>query len=183
MRCFIGLPMPQEYQQGLQGVAAAWQGRLRSGLSWTRPGNWHLTLKFLGEVHEESLDALIQILRHPMGDRFVMQAGGGGFFPGLSRPRGLWVGLRQGDDACRDLAREVAQRCEAIGFPIEQRPFASHLTIARIKQAKPDPWSQVLQSLHAAKWPETEMDRVVLWESRLGGQGPTFTALAEFALI
>ncbi len=81
MRCFIGLPMPQDYQQGLQRVTAAWQDRLRSRLSWTRPGNWHLTLKFFGEVHEEFLDALIQILHHPMGDRFVLQAGGRRGFP------------------------------------------------------------------------------------------------------
>jgi len=183
MRCFIGLPMPEQYQQGLRRLTATWRPKLHSKLSWTRPGNWHLTLKFLGEVPENTFSPLVQILRPPLGKRFVLQAQGGGFFPDPTRPRVLWVGVGRGDDACRSLAQEIARRCEAVGFPLEHRPFSSHLTIARIKQHKPDPWPQVLQSLHAITWPVAEMNRVVLWKSSLDNNGPIYTAMEKFPLL
>lgn len=182
MRCFIGLPLPEEYQQELRTVVATWKPRLRSRLSWTKPGNWHMTLKFLGEVSEVSLEHVIQSLAEPLGAGFVLRAGGGGFFPNQAKPRVLWVGVRQGGEDCRGLAGEVQRRLAVLGHSAEGRAFAPHLTVARIKEARPDPWPDLLRELHVRVWPEARMDRVVLWESRLDPDGPIYRQVAAFRL-
>lgn len=182
MRCFIGLPVPEKYQQGLQRLISEWRPRLRSRISWTRPGNWHVTLKFLGDVSEDWLDQATQGLETGLGEDFVFQVGAGGFFPDQSRPRVIWAGVVQGGDSCRNLAREVDRRLAVLGQPREGRPFSPHLTVARIKKAAPDPWNELLRALHGADWPETRMDRVALWESRLSPAGPDYRTIKEFRL-
>jgi len=185
MRCFIGLPLPEEYQQGLRALIDVWKPRLRSRLSWTRPGNWHMTLKFLGEVPEDAVEPIVQSLGEPLGKSFVLRAGGGGFFPNQQRPRVIWVGARQGGESCRALAREVEQRLAILGWPGRQSAFTPHLTVARIKEAAPgppDPWDDLLCALHTAKWPDAPMDRVVLWESLLAPTGPNYRPVGEFRL-
>lgn len=203
MRCFIGLPLPEEYQQGLRALIEVWKPRLRSRLSWTRPGNWHVTLKFLGEVPEDAVEPMVQALGEPLGESlgqsFVLRAGDGGVFPNQQRPRVIWVGVLQGGESCRALAREVEQRLALLdwpgqsgrpgwpGQPREARAFTPHLTVARIKEAAPDPavpdtWAEMLCALHAAKWPDARMDRVVLWESLLAPTGPNYRPVGEFKL-
>lgn len=185
MRCFIGLPLPEEYQQGLRALIDAWKPRLRSRLSWTRPGNWHVTLKFLGEVSEEGVGPMVQALGETLGKSFVLQAGGGGFFPNRLRPRVVWVGTRQGGESCRILAREVEQRLALLGWPREARAFTPHLTVARVKEAAPpppDPLDEMFCALQAAHWPDAHMDRVVLWESLLSPSGPNYRPVGEFKL-
>lgn len=188
MRCFIGLPLPEEYQQKLQALIKTWKPKLQSRLSWTKPGNWHMTLKFLGEIPKEAVEPIVQALGESLGKSFILQAGNGGFFPDQSRPRVIWVGVNQGGEACRALAREVEQRLALLGRfsrPPEARAFTPHLTVARIKEARPDPpdpWDELLDALHAAKWPEARMDRVVLWASQLTPFGPHYRPMAEFGL-
>jgi 2'-5' RNA ligase len=197
MRCFIGLPLPEEYQQKLQDLIKIWKPRLQSRLSWTKPGNWHMTLKFLGEIPNEAVEPIVQALGESLGKSFILQAGNGGFFPNQFRPRVIWVGVHQGGEACRALAREVEQRLALLGQsvwpgqldwsgrPPEARAFTPHLTVARIKEARPDPpdpLGELLDALHAAKWPEARMDRVVLWASQLTPAGPHYRPMAEFGL-
>jgi 2'-5' RNA ligase len=191
MRCFIGLPLPEEYQQKLQVLIKTWKPRLQSRLSWTKPGNWHMTLKFLGEIPKKAVEPIVQTLGESLGKRFILQAGDGGFFPNQSRPRVIWVGVNQGGEACRALAREVEQRLALLGQldwpgrPPGARAFTPHLTVARIREARPDPpdpWDELLDALHATKWPEARMDRVVLWASQLTSAGPNYRSVAEFGL-
>ena len=52
MRCFLGLPLPQAWKQALAALLPQLKRGLASRLTWTRPENWHLTLKFLGEIEE-----------------------------------------------------------------------------------------------------------------------------------
>lgn len=90
VRCFLGLALPDTYQEGLEDIITAWRPRLRSKISWTRKGNWHLTLSFLGEVSEELLDRVQKRLETVTRPSFELQAGGAGFFPREKRPE--WSG-------------------------------------------------------------------------------------------
>ncbi|SDB17287.1 2'-5' RNA ligase [Desulfonatronum thiosulfatophilum] len=182
MRCFFGLPMPEAYQSNLAVLINDVKPGLRSRISWTRPDNWHLTLKFLGEVSSEKLESLVGLFQTPLGESFTLQGQGGGFFPDRRRPRVLWVGVGQGMKAVQDLAAEIDRRCATLGFAPESRPFQPHLTVARIRQALDDPWANLLSELRRASWPEIRMERIVLWQSRLTPAGPCYQRLAEFEL-
>lgn len=191
LRLFIGVPLPDAYQQGLAVLHADWGRRLASRLSWTREGNWHLTLKFLGKVAREDVEPLKQVLAAIEWRAFLLQAAGGGFFPpprsdGRVRPRVVWCGLVKGASECVRLAGAVDRSLAALGFPREERAFRPHLTLARVKNALPADakggrWTALLRDLQARAWPEITVDRFVLWQSTLRPSGPEYTALGEYA--
>ena len=206
MRCFIGLPLPEAYQRLLAGIIAEWKTPLGSRVSWTKPGNWHLTLKFLGEIQEQRVKPLLETLgegffKEKPCTAFALQGRGAGFFPDLRRPRVFWVGLGKGVEQARELATWVEAICADLGFAREERAFRPHLTVARIKPPRKDrhgmaqsvsretgrpsasPWVDILRSVGEVSWPEITVDRMVLWESRLSAEGPNYRPLAEWRLL
>jgi 2'-5' RNA ligase len=187
VRCFVALPLPAAYQDGLAAVRQAWERRLRSKLSWTKPGNWHLTLKFLGDVAEDQVPRVVSALGAVRFAGFTAQAGAAGFFPprqeGRRRwqPRVLWLGLAAGEAPAKALASAIEKALLPLGFPAEERPFSAHLTLARIKWSEPDPWDEVLADLAGRPWPEFAAAGFTLYRSVLGPGGPQYTPLSGFA--
>ena len=211
LRGFIGLPLPETWQQGLARVTLRLSGELRSRISWTRPGNWHLTLKFLGEVDEarlpdlsdlsdlsglpglsdlsdlpglsdlSDLSDLIRALRAISFAPFALAVGRAGGFPQAGAPRVLWAGLTQGQAESARLAAQVEQALVPLGFAPEERPFAPHLTLGRVRQAsQDDAWALVERAVALEPWSVAQVDRFVPWRSELGPGGPRYSRLAEF---
>jgi 2'-5' RNA ligase len=180
IRSFIGIPLPLEYQEGLSEIVHRHKRDFRSRMSWTKAGNWHLTLKFLGDVEEGALPDVIAALGALSFAAFTLQAGGCSFFGSAGRPRVLWIGLQQGREACKTLAREIDEHLVPLGFEAEKRPFAAHLTLARIKFAEKDPWAKSIAEIAQYEWPATRIDRFVLWKSELGPGGPSYSEQAVF---
>lgn len=203
LRCFVGLPLPESWQAGLARLTAGLE-RLTTGLapvlasrlSWTRPGNGHLTLKFLGNVDEAQIPALVEALRGIAFAPLDLAVGRAGIFPpsadsaagraGRRSPRALWLGLAQGEAQCARLAAAVEQALLPLGFAPEARPYNAHLTLARVKALAPgDDWGAVQRTLDelataGAAWPRARITSFVLWQSLLGPDGPTYVPLAEF---
>jgi 2'-5' RNA ligase len=180
MRLFIGLPLPESYQERLGRLVGRLRGMVRSHVSWTKPGSWHLTLKFLGEVEEGRLDGLAEALGRVRFEAFALQAGGAGFFPDARRPRVLWTGLAEGREACTALAAGIEQAAVGCSFMPEERPFAPHLTIGRVRRGEPDDWGAVQREIARVDWARCEIGCFVLWQSILGPQGPKYVRRAEF---
>lgn len=181
-RCFVALPLPEAYQRVLPEISRAWDSRLHSRLSWTKEDNWHLTLYFLGEIGPQMLSSVQDTLRAVSEPGFTIQGGGAGFFPPGKKPRVVWVGLRQGAQESIRLADKIEQTLLPLGFPASSRPFRPHLTVARVKKARPDNWSQLIRWLHNMSWPACQVDRFVLYASRLTPKGPEYSVLQEYFL-
>lgn len=183
LRCFVGLPLPSAWQEGLGRVTRLLSGALSSRISWTRPGNWHLTLKFLGDVDQELLPDLSRALRGVAFAPFALAVGRTGIFPPVGRgaPRVLWAGLGLGEAQSLRLAAEVEQALVPLGFAPEARPFAAHLTLGRVKEAaKDDDWALLEGIVAGEDWPRAEAGCFALWQSVLGPGGPQYSRLAEF---
>jgi len=185
IRCFVGVPLPAAYQALLGDIARRVKPRLKSRTTWTREGGWHLTLKFLGDVEEDLIGTVREALAEVAFAPFTLQAAGAGFFPPRREdrrwsPRVIWVGVSVGAAEAVRLAADVDEAAAALGFAPEARPFAPHLTLARVKQPAPDPWAEVLAEVAGRPWPPFTVDRFVLWQSTLGPGGSEHTALAEF---
>ena len=182
LRCFIGLPLPESWQEGLARVTLRLSAELRSRISWTRPGNWHLTLKFLGEVDEPRLPELSQALRGVCFAPLALAVGCAGVFPQAGAPRVLWAGLAQGRDESARLAAQVEHVLAPLGFAPEARPFAPHLTLGRVRQAaEAEVWALVQRAVAEQPWPRATVGSFVLWRSVLGPGGPSYSRLAEFS--
>lgn len=110
------------------------------------PGNWHLTLRFLGPTSEVRRDLLLAALEAGLDQpSFTTRLAGLGAFPRLTAATVLWVGV---DDPAGGLTG-IAEVCEtaarAVGFEPEERPFHPHVTLARVRPpgtSSPSPSSQ-----------------------------------------
>jgi 2'-5' RNA ligase len=132
-RAFIGLLLDEATRQSV----AAQVERLRPlsrAVAWVPPQNLHLTLKFLGDQSEERLGAVLSVLEDAAAGiaPFALALHGVGGFPGLERPRILWVGVSEGALAARQLQARFEEALARHGFSREPRPWHPHLTIGRI---------------------------------------------------
>lgn len=203
MRCFVGLPLPQAYQNGLETQRKKWGPRFSSPLTWTRPGNWHITLAFLGEVDDSQQPSIIDALSAIEFAPFEFQAGGAGVFPPQGPPRVLWVGALQGGVEVAGLAKAVQSTLEPLGFEPDSRTFTTHLTLARAKRGKKrrskgaraqkqsgaggfekmaggEPWQECIAGIGVLEWTAIVMDEFILWRSHLDEIGPHYEPLAAF---
>jgi RNA 2',3'-cyclic 3'-phosphodiesterase len=129
LRLFVGIEFPPELRLRLSllqsGVA---------GARWVDPGNFHLTLRFIGEVDEGTAadvdEALLRLKARP----FNLQLAGAGAFGG-DKPRQLWVGVER-ESALATLQGKIELALIRAGLPPEPRKFAPHVTLARLRDPK-----------------------------------------------
>jgi 2'-5' RNA ligase len=137
IRAFIAIDLPEFVQQALSRTSHILQDKFPSGsLRWVPVHNIHVTLQFLGEVREENVKAICQVIDYETAHRpvFELRVEGLGVFPSLHRPRVIWVGITRPPELT-DLQKGIQNSLSRIGFPPEERPFAPHLTLARISQS------------------------------------------------
>jgi len=183
MRLFIGIPLPGQYQEMLGLVRKKWESIFKSKLTWTKPGNWHLTLKFLGDVEKNTLQDLERIMKDLDSRSFFLEGSGAGFFGSKGVYRVAWLGLKNDVPALVALAGQIDQSLEGIGFEKEKRPFRGHLTLARIRKFyRNDPWNEFAEYVGGLEWPGFEVREVVLWQSILGRSGPRYETVVRAAL-
>jgi 2'-5' RNA ligase len=138
---------------------------------WVRPETMHLTLAFLGDISEESLEKIGKSMLS-IGDIFApvdVTIGGLGAFPSLNRPRVVWLGL-EGDQPLLDLQAAVADMLLKLQMPWDDKPFKPHLTLGRCRQPVPH-IDQRLAPFMRSQCGHLNISRLVLYESRLTSQG------------
>ena len=131
LRLFVGIEFPPELKLRLSLLTVG-----IPGAKWVDPGNLHLTLRFIGEVGEDVAadidEALVRVRARP----FSVQLAGTGVFGG-DRPRTLWAGIDK-QPALAALRDKIEQALIRAGLPPEQRKFAPHVTLARLRDPELD---------------------------------------------
>jgi len=126
LRLFVGIGFPPELKLRLS--------LLRSGVpgvKWVDPGNFHLTLRFIGEIGEDTAADIDDALSRLRVRRFTLQIAGTGVFGG-DKPRSLWAGVERTPELV-GLRDKVEQALFRAGLPPEPRKFAPHVTLARLR--------------------------------------------------
>jgi RNA 2',3'-cyclic 3'-phosphodiesterase len=179
MRLFLAIPLTDEARHAVVHHLTSHLPRPLPGRP-VRPELWHLTLRFLGEVDEVDADRLVRALdTADLGPALVLRWGSLGAFPRPRRANVLWLGVDQGEDEAERLAAAVEEALEAAGFPPEDRPFRSHLTLSRIR---PDQDVTAVLDAVPSLGLAMAVDRVVLYRSHLGPGGPRYETVESFAL-
>jgi 2'-5' RNA ligase len=141
------------------------------------PANWHLTVRFLGwldqirtEIVTSSVDGA------DLGKPFQLVLGGMGAFPRPGRAGVVWLGLARGEAELARLNRVTEEAAQAAGLEGEERPFASHLTLSRIRP--PADVSPLVEGYRAQPfgWKAQEL---ILFQSR---PGPEYLEVERFRL-
>ncbi len=152
---------------------------------WVSSDNWHLTLKFLGDVEPARVGALSGALSDVAGRHhaFDLMVGGFGGFPNLRQPRVLFYNVERGAAELERLAGDVDAAVEkAIGLERERRRFHAHATVARVKDPLPASIAAQLASVPALTAAVARVSSFALLESRLARTGATYSVVKEFAL-
>jgi len=130
MRLFIGIGLPVPVAEALAKSAVelilpSQATRIR----WTPPANMHITLSFLGQVHDARLDVIEQVLTTIHSPRMQVALDGIGTF---DRAGVLYANIVPSPPLL-SLAEQVIATMESIGFPREERPYSPHITLARAR--------------------------------------------------
>jgi 2'-5' RNA ligase len=186
LRLFVACELPDEAREALAAVQRLLQERGAEGLRLVRPEGIHLTLKFLGEVPARRLEAVERVLARAVREPFCfsVQMAKLGSFGGSTGLRVVWVGLEGEIEGLARLAARVDAALESLGFARERRPFAAHLTLARVKEgASPQDRSrlfELVRSLEVPPLPALTLDAVSLMRSTLEPGGARYQCLARF---
>lgn len=199
VRAFLAIELPQELRTTLAAIEQDMKRQLERTvdrhvrISWVRPDSMHLTLRFLGDTVDESIEPLRVAIEESMSahQAIPIPLERLGTFPRPQAPRVLWVGpsvsWEQGREAQRltSLHRAVEACCRAANFAPEERPFSPHLTLARIKEGE----RQVGQALAQNGLLERPVaigmlpvEAIVLMKSELRPTGSVYTKLWECSL-
>ena len=179
-RVFIAVDIDDELKHGLAAhLATALDGNRLPG-SATPPGNWHITLRFLGKLDQLGYEVLLAKLGEAeLGAPFELGFGGLGAFPRPARATVLWLGTADGSEALADTAFVVEEAVVEAGLMPEERPFHSHLTLSRIR-----PQADVRDLLDVVPpFPLRQaVERITVFESVLGRGPATYVPLETFPL-
>ncbi len=150
MRLFVAVTLPRRAIRVLDGMSrsmreVSYDGMQRrrpsrgavayDAVRWTAPENMHVTLKFLGDVHQDDLADLKLELEEVAADsaRLELLLGANGCFPGERTPRVLWTGMDGDLRRMSSLAARLDGAMVKRGFPEERREFSPHVTVGRVR--------------------------------------------------
>ena len=176
MRLFVALYLPWEVRRQLAQLVSA-----LPGARWLPPDNYHITLRFMGEMpahRAEELDLALAALR---GKRFTLQLGGVGVFEKAGRPQTLFVAVER-TPQLDHLQAKIETAVQRIGFEPERRRFTPHVSLARLDAAPPGKLVEWLQRHNLLRAEPLAVEHFTLFSSQLGKDGAAYTAEVEYPL-
>ncbi len=176
MRLFVAVDLPPEVVDLVAGLIRPELSSMR----WTTPEQWHVTVRFFGEVSSSELEGSDGLLAALGTVPDALKAAGVDRVEAAMGPAAAWFPGRQvlqvPVDGLDELAAAVAMATEAWGEP--EQGFRGHLTLARVRARAKGPASLAGVAL-VSSWVVPEL---VLYSSALGPGGSRYTALHRVTL-
>jgi RNA 2',3'-cyclic 3'-phosphodiesterase len=165
-RLFTALEIPRD--------AALSLSLLRGGLPgarWIDPENYHLTLRFFGDVEGHVADEIANALDRVRRPSFELKLCGVDAF-GSKKPHSIYAGVSASPDLIA-LQGEIERICQRLGLAPDPRKFVPHVTVARLRNASNFDVATYLSSRGNFASAPFKVARFVLMSSRnsIGG-GP-----------
>jgi 2'-5' RNA ligase len=189
IRAFIAIELPGE----LKSMLKDFENKLKTPKSrcakWVDPGSIHLTLKFLGNVSSKLLDELKRDVEVEVrkSQPFMLTTTETGCFLNAHRPRVFWLGLGGDIDRLLDLQSKIDESAGRLGFPRENRPFAAHLTLARLRDdcsiADRIGFTELVKGVRLEPCFSMRVSAVSLIRSQLRPEGAIYTRLSQFEMV
>ncbi len=185
MRLFAAIDIEPQVQDRIGQIQQQLKRELNlfgKEVKWVWPEQIHLTLKFLGDVRDGMITQVCDVMMRTAAEyeSFDLQIQGLGVF---GRPaRVVWAGCESPAELMK-LQTQLENEFEQIGWDKENRPFAGHLTICRIKSAAAGhKLAEAVQAYPDEFLGVVSVGQLVLYESRLGRTGPEYNAVCTAPL-
>lgn len=149
---------------------------------WVEPQNLHMTLQFLGDITERQAIDVIKNLQQIAKKTipFKIKYKGMGVFPDLKKARVLWIGVSEGSNRLKNLAKEVEKMNARSGIKPNSKNFVPHVTICRLKKYDKKALTHLLNKYRTVEFGEEEVNKIALISSSLTSVGPIYTVVEEF---
>jgi 2'-5' RNA ligase len=186
-RLFVAITLPAEVKSRIEAAQRELRPDLpEKGVSWTRPEQFHLTLRFLGNVEVARFEALRAALSNACAniEPLSLRAAGIGFFPRARAPRVVWVGISDQEDRLPALHAAVQSATDDFTAEKSQEKFTGHVTLGRFKNIQPNAarilveQGRGMEPIVFGDWIANEIEII---RSQLSPQGARHTALATVA--
>lgn len=187
MRCFIAINIDEQIRKDLGDLQKELQSKLdirKGDVKWVNPDNMHLTLKFLGEIKDEQVVDVCNIVKEVASrhEHFDLDVGTVGCFGGRNA-RVLWVGAGEGCESLIRLQEDLEEHLDKAGWPRESRKFSAHLTLCRIRNSKAGiKISKLADQYTDYALGTSPTDSITVYQSQLTPQGPVYTILGNYEL-
>ena len=188
IRAFIAIELNSELKSELADSITRLRVKHPKSVKWVNPEGIHLTIKFLGDVPEEKIFDIKNILSKISSTSypFRLRLGRAGAFPNLRSPRVAWVGMEGDIPELLALQRQVETAMIPLGFTAEKKPFSAHLTLGRVREyaskSEMSILGQDLSTLQIRQDINLDADNFCLMKSTLTPRGAIYEQLIKFTL-
>ncbi|MEA1970508.1 MAG: RNA 2',3'-cyclic phosphodiesterase [Thermodesulfobacteriota bacterium] len=183
MRAFLAIELPPDIKDLIEGIKEGLMPVLK-GIRWTRPEGMHLTLKFFGDLFQDDVACISEVVGRNVRDIVPMELDidSLGGFPSLKEPRVLWLGIGGDVERLAALQAAIERDLEKCGFPGEKRPFRPHLTLGRARSRGGiiSGVENVIKKTGGMSTHRFDVRELVLFEGELKPGGAVYTKLAWF---
>jgi 2'-5' RNA ligase len=182
VRTFIAV----DIDRAVRDRATALQEKLAQSaaeVKWVEPESMHITLLFLGEVAVLDLVPICRIVAQGVKDLppFPFTIAGLGAFPTPRRPKVLWAGVTDGNEALQELHEGLEGPLLELGcYRREERAYNPHLTLGRVnREDDAGIWGPILAGHTAWDGGTTNVSEVLVMSSELRRDGPVYTVVGR----
>lgn len=176
IRLFVGLELPEDMRQRLTFLCGG-----VPGARWVDRENFHLTVRFIGEVDEGRFEDVDMALARIQAPAFDLILEGISTFEKARTPHTLWVGVRR-SEALNALHAKIDRALVTMGFEPDGRKYSPHVTLARLKEAAPARLGAFVSANALFRGGPVRIDSFVLFSSFLSRNGAIHKAEARYAL-
>ena len=184
VRAFIAAQIDNNLREALSGVIDELE-KSDPYVKWIKPENLHVTLKFLGEVGTDKIDAIKSEMQKTaaLEKKFSLLVSGIGVIPNPRYPRVVYSNLVDDRQKLKNLSKRLDEAMARLGFKPEERDFLPHLTIGRVKSFKAKSLLIMkIREFHKREIGRLDVDGVHLIKSELKTTGAIYTEMARAAL-
>lgn len=184
VRSFVALDTPEAVRIAILDV----QSRLKlsgADVRWEPPEKFHATIKFLGNVDEALLPAVVMAIQQSLKSFHAFEVAYThlGCFPSMKRPRIIWAGCANIDGTLRRTKEALDHALLTYGFEEEERDFHPHITLGRVRNPKAlKNLIPTMESLTFEPHP-FRCGEILLMKSTLKAQGSEYSRIYSFSLL
>lgn len=180
-RFFTALPVRDDVAAALRLM----QGGI-DGAHWTAQADFHITLTFIGEADDDTLERIDEALSRVRAPAFDFALAGTGSFAQGDWPNVLWMGVAA-SPAVAALKERIDSQFRAAGLSYETRKYTPHVTMARLRHADSDDIARFMQAHNLYRSPTMQADYFTLYESlhgqRIGESEQRYVPVADYPLL
>lgn len=182
MRLFLALQPPLALQKQMARALDTLQRIKHKGISWVPAENLHLTVNFIGDVAEQQVDDLKQLISAQASqlNALRLKASGIDLFPHRS-PRLIWLKLNGDEKDLLHLNRQLLSRMRQMGVDADAKKLKLHVTLGRIKAPQSPDFERAVLA-HEMKTEELYWDTLALYRSTLRPEGPRYDIIEQYNL-